>query len=337
MTLRTKKPKRAHGTESPAVRQTQRIPMPHNSAFVLGPESNAHWLHGVRADKRPTQQKSEEERSYGGERISITFRHIGTFMDEKQRKIWGQGARQKSKATAGSIPRGDTSEMEAMIVAFGRENHRPDFDWSTEYGQGFNVINLVNNTAKLSLCEDPVANLRVQLYLAEKDIPYTLKPCDKSPSSEPVKPVKTRFHPWTHGLSNTQNLTFEDVDEDAIRTEGDLAILFYLHSTYPFPPPQGASSRQVHRASALVYKRTGQSNDLLYLWRDLQAASPLRGRSPELRSPSQRPSGSDADGVGTTPLSEFTKEMKTWEAMLLKPSILLETFGPSSIALSGRY
>lgn len=201
MTLRTKKPQRAQGTESPTVRQTQRVPLLHNSAFVLGPRSNAQWLHGVRADKRPAQQKSDEELSYGGERISITFRQIGTFADEKQRKIWGQGARRKSKATAGTVPRGNVAEVEAMVAAFGKENHQLDFDWDAEYGQGFDVINLVNDKPKLSLCENEVANLRVQLYLAEKVIPYTTILREESPSP---RPPRTRFQPWTHGLSNTQ-------------------------------------------------------------------------------------------------------------------------------------
>ena len=310
MTLRTKKSQRAQGAESPVVRQTQRVPMPHNSAFVLGPRSNSHWLHGVRADKRPAQQKSDEERSYGGERISITFRHIGTFMDEKQRKIWGQGARNRTRATAGTIPRGNTAEVEAMVVAFGKENHQPDFDWDAEYGQGFDVVNLVNDKPKLSLCQNEVANLRVQLYLAEKAIPYTIIQQEESASP---KPPRTRFQPWTHGLSNTQNPVFEDINEDAARTEGDVAILFYLNSFYPFSTPQGASTRQVHRASVLVYTRTTQSNELLFLWWELQAASPLRGRSPEMRSAPQRPSSADTDSSGTTPLSEFTDAMKMWE------------------------
>lgn len=144
MTLRTKKSKRnLEAADVEDLRQSHRIPLPHNSAFVLGPRTNAHWLHGVRADKRPEQQKGIEERSYEGERISITFRHIGTFMDEESRKIWGQGAKGKTKSSAGGIPHGDTAQMEAMIVAFGKENHQAGFDWDAEYGEGFDVVNLV--------------------------------------------------------------------------------------------------------------------------------------------------------------------------------------------------
>lgn len=147
MTLRTKKPKKttSNAVDAEDSRQTQRIPLPHNSAFVMGPQTNAHWLHGLRADKRLEQQKGVEEKSHRGERISITFRYIGTFMNERQRNIWGQGAKGKTKATAGNIPDGDVAQMEAMIYAFGKENQRPDFDWDAEYGRGFDVVDLVEN------------------------------------------------------------------------------------------------------------------------------------------------------------------------------------------------
>ena len=147
MTLRTKKAKKASGSaKAEEQRQTQRIPLPHNSAFILGPRTNAEWLHGVRADKRPVQQKDDKERAYQGERISLTFRHIGTLMSAGKKKIWGQGAKNKSKATAGDLKRVDATEMEAMIVAFGKENHQTDFDWDAEYGQGFDVVNLHDDT-----------------------------------------------------------------------------------------------------------------------------------------------------------------------------------------------
>ena len=304
MTLRTKASKRQKGTESPtSIRQTQRIPMPHNSAFILGPKSNAQWLHGVRADKRPLQQKTEEEKSYGGERISITFRHIGTFMDERTRRIWGQGARSKTRATAGIIPRGDTSEMEAMVQAFGKENHQPDFDWDAHYGKGFDVINLIDDKAKLSLSKDKVANLRVQLSLSEKGIPFI--PSQHSrPRSPESQNGRNQFQPWTHGLSNIQNVIFEDVDEDATVTEGDLAILFYLENINPSSAPQHGSSDQAHNVSALTFTRTTQSNELLYLWRQMKALPQSGNSSPRLERPTT---------PNSTPLSEFKIDMKMWE------------------------
>lgn len=310
MTLRTKASNRQQGTESPATgRQTQRIPMPHNSAFILGPETNAHWLHGVRADKRPIQQKAEEEKSCGGERISITFRHIATFMEEDKRKIWGQGARGKTKATAGTIPRGDTPEMEAMIQAFGKENHQSDFDWDAEYGKGFDVINLINDKARLNLCKDAVANLRVQLSLSEKTIPYTLIQPGR-PRSPETKCGKSRYQPWTHGLSNTQNVVFEDANEESATTEGDIATLFYLENVYPFPAPEGASSAQARNISARIYTRTTQANELLYLWRELKAIPQTGGRFAAMPA-MQRPERPTTPTL--TPLAEFTTDMKMWE------------------------
>lgn len=155
MTLRTKKPKRATDSVDPErQRQMRRILMPHNSAFVLGPQTNAEWLHGVRADKRPEKQKAEEERAYKGERISLTFRHIGTFMSTRNKRIWGQGAKGKIKSTAGKISRDDAAQMEDMIIAFGKENHQSDFDWDAEYGQGFDVVNLMEDMKKQSQHED---------------------------------------------------------------------------------------------------------------------------------------------------------------------------------------
>ena len=121
--------------------------MPHNSVFVLGPRTNARWLHGIRADKRLPGEKSHEEKAFGGERISITFRQIGTFIDEEKRTIWGQGAVSKDRTKAGKISTNNSSEMESMILAFGKENQQVDFDWDAEYGKGFNVVNLTSEVA----------------------------------------------------------------------------------------------------------------------------------------------------------------------------------------------
>lgn len=153
MTLRIKK------SSAVSNRQVQRIPMPHNSLFVLGPQTNAYWLHGIRADKRPTQDKPDEEKNYDGVRISITFRNIGTFMDQRCDLIWGQGARSKGRYSAGQIRNGDSDEATSMVIAFGKENHEHHFDWHAEYGQGFDAVNLIPERAKSVLDEDVVTNL----------------------------------------------------------------------------------------------------------------------------------------------------------------------------------
>lgn len=321
MTLRTKKPRPGKVTESPnSSRQSQRIPMPHNSAFVLGPETNMHWLHGVRADKRPQQQKLNEERSFGGERISITFRQIGSFMDLSTQTIWGAGAKQKSKANAGKIFANDDAEMEAMIIAFGKENHQSDFDWEREYGQGFDVINLASEKCKLVLCDDKVANLRVRLLLSEKGVQYLLSERTAAPPVE-SKTSKYKFHPWNHGLSNTQKPLFTDVDEDKSETEGDLAILFYLERFYPFPTPEGVSSRELHRATALVFTRASKSNELLFWWRELRAMNLFSAPSTKKQADAERPS---TPNLGM--LEEFNKDLDTWEGYAAEADYIVGDF-----------
>ncbi|KZT72095.1 hypothetical protein DAEQUDRAFT_664693 [Daedalea quercina L-15889] len=136
MTLRTKKDAKTATSDGRAV---QRIPLPHNSLFVMGLETNMRWLHGIRTDKRPEKTKSAAERFAGGERISLTFRHIGTFLTSGDTHIYGQGARGKTRAAARPVVRGG-SEAAALIDAFGGENHSSEFDWHAVYGAGSDVL-----------------------------------------------------------------------------------------------------------------------------------------------------------------------------------------------------
>lgn len=306
MTLRTKKSQ--NGTNSPSMRQIQRIKMPHNSVFILGPRTNKEWLHGVRADRRSAVEKTDEEKAFEGERISITFRQIGTFMNKKDKTIWGSGAKSKSRQKASSISTRDNAQMEAMINAFGKENHDMDFDWDAEYGSGFNVVNMVNEKAKLILCNDSVANLRVQLSLCEKSISCAVTQQDKLASPEP-EDFQTRFHPWMHGLSNSENPIFKDVNEDAADLEGDLTIMFYLEKHYPFPGTEEALVAQPDKATALIYNQTAKANELLFLWREMRD-SQGRNSPPTHRFNLERP---------TTPnmslLEEFYNSLETWETL----------------------
>ena len=130
-------------SETTQRRQKLRIPLPHNSLFILGPKTNQYWLHSIRADKRREAEKSPEELAFDGERISLTFRHVGTFIDPREGTIWGQGATQKEMRFAKRILSGPQADQagEMMIRAFGQENHRShDFDWQEVYGEGFDVI-----------------------------------------------------------------------------------------------------------------------------------------------------------------------------------------------------
>ncbi|SLM36270.1 Oxoglutarate/iron-dependent dioxygenase [Lasallia pustulata] len=299
MTLRTKKTRPAHDTESPsATRKVQRIAMPTNSMFVLGPRTNMRWLHGVRADKRLAIEKSDEERAFGGERISITFRHIGTFMNEKDQTIWGQGARFKQKPEAAKIRNTDNAEMEAMVVAFGRENHQPDFDWDAEYGHGFDVIDLVSKSARLFLCDDHIRNRRVKLSLIEKGVLFETVLQKDSPAS---RPLYISHSP--HALAGTQYPRFKDTDEEKSEVDGDLAILYYLENFHPFTGPETTAT------AARLYSRTTQSDELLFLWRDVK--STLSSADP--KNESSRQSASTRSSSPNLRTQEFRDSLKIWE------------------------
>jgi aminopeptidase len=73
-----------------STRSTQSIPLPHNSIFCLGWRSNREFLHAINKDGKAMQQKLSIQR------ISITFRSIGTFWRPKDGLIWGQGGKFKS-------------------------------------------------------------------------------------------------------------------------------------------------------------------------------------------------------------------------------------------------
>ncbi|KZT01997.1 uncharacterized protein LAESUDRAFT_745230 [Laetiporus sulphureus 93-53] len=135
MTLRTKK-----DVSDGEGRTVQHVPLPHNSMFVMGLDTNMRWLHGVRTDKRQPKTKTDAERYENEERISLTFRHIGTFLSADGALIWGQGARGKTREDAQPVVRGGP-ESEQLLIAFGEENHSSSFDWESAYGRGFDVLN----------------------------------------------------------------------------------------------------------------------------------------------------------------------------------------------------
>lgn len=137
-----------HGSPRP----TQRIPLPHNSLFVMGLATNTQWLHGVNHDNRPQNQKALAEQAYSGVRISLTFRRIGTFLSRGGTRIWGQGARGKTQEEAGLVVH-DADEVGRLTLAFGCENQQNVFDWDAAYGEGFDVLHFteVEGVAKVPL------------------------------------------------------------------------------------------------------------------------------------------------------------------------------------------
>lgn len=145
MTLRGK-PNTAPAGET---RPHQRIPLPHNSLFVLGPKTNCTWLHSIKQDKRDRGLKSPDELANSGARISLTFRYIATYLNVEETLIWGQGATAKSEADAKPVINGPSPEAEKLLEAFGRENQDPEFDWDAYYGSGHDVLHFQPLTPRI--------------------------------------------------------------------------------------------------------------------------------------------------------------------------------------------
>ncbi|RMY08930.1 hypothetical protein D0868_04531 [Hortaea werneckii] len=150
MRLRTKRghkasqpmpPSKSSKTTQPS-RTTYRVPMPHNSMITMSLETNAEFLHGINPDKRPPVEFTDAEKAYSGHRISLTFRHISTFLSKDEKLIWGQGATGKIKDDAQPVVNGDPAESEKLVRAFGAENQASSIDWHAVYGEGSDVLHL---------------------------------------------------------------------------------------------------------------------------------------------------------------------------------------------------
>ena len=109
------------------------------SVFVLTPEMNRTMRHEIKPDKRHDVQC--------GERISFTFRSIGTFM-LKDGRIWGKGSKFKREEDLPELKeymkiaeecRDD--EYRDILHAFSREN-KECLASDEIYGDGFLITNL---------------------------------------------------------------------------------------------------------------------------------------------------------------------------------------------------
>ncbi|KAF2767344.1 Isochorismatase hydrolase [Teratosphaeria nubilosa] len=118
------------------------VTMPHNSMIKMSLETNAEYLHGIKPDKRLLHEKSDAENASEGQRISLTFRHIATFLDKDQNVIWGQGALGKTREDARAVVNGDADESAKLVKAFAAENAASNVDWDSVYGKGSNVLHL---------------------------------------------------------------------------------------------------------------------------------------------------------------------------------------------------
>lgn len=177
MRLRTKKSRSTGNSDEDSQRETQRVAMPHNSMFVLGLKSNEKWLHGIMADKRLPVERSPEETAFSGIRISLTFRHIGTFLDARSSVIWGQGATTKDQRDACDVINNDEEETEQIVRAFSRENHSADFDWEEWYGDGFDVLHLHAPPKDLPILfesHNTVEVKMIKIFLTEQKIDHVV-------------------------------------------------------------------------------------------------------------------------------------------------------------------
>ena len=229
MVLRTKREAK-HTPEEDALvkpkRETQRALLPHNSLCKMGPKTNEEWLHAIRQDKRADRDKTSAELAFQGGRISLTFRHIGTFLSKDEDLIWGQGATNKLQEDAQPVVNGQTSESVEMLRAFGIENQSSIFDWKAYYGKGFDVLH-ISSSPRLFTSGDFSESMNVRFMLAEQGIGYAKG--SFSPSSAPAEAKEKSATAKSSGAgSNSSRIRFVDNRNSQAAVEGHIAILLYL-------------------------------------------------------------------------------------------------------------
>lgn len=201
-------------------RNTIRASLPHNSMMRMGLRTNMKWLHSIRQDRRRDEEKTAAEQDFGGCRISLTFRLIGTFLSKDQSWIWGQGARAEWKDKAWPVINGPTKEAKNMVEAFGIENRSRDFDWWDVYGKGFDVLHMSNERKLLlsdnSFVDDGVLAATYHLGLSVK---WTPRPNIPSGTLDAGAPGQ-------HLIKLVDN----DISRSTV--EGYAAVLLYLDAVH---------------------------------------------------------------------------------------------------------
>lgn len=216
-------------------RVTQRIPMPHNSMFVMGLDTNGSWLHGIMPDKRPAVERIPAESAYGNMRISITFRHIGTFLSADSRLIWGQGAVGKNKSQARQTINGHPEESQRLINAFGFENQGTAPDWNAVYGLGFDVLHLKSELPEeekpmLFLSSDESTDTAVTSHLTKLSVAVEVIP----PPTEQLNANLTDANGDNLILTGVLKRTIFFRESGGLhrQVEGQTAILKFLEDTH---------------------------------------------------------------------------------------------------------
>ncbi|KAH9882176.1 hypothetical protein J1614_001348 [Plenodomus biglobosus] len=258
MRLRTKRTSPKLPTNSPdstKERTTQRIPLPHNSLFILGPATNASNLHGIMPDKRLPHDRSPAELNYDGMRISLTFRHIGTFIDASETTIWGHGATAKEQRDAADVINGDAEESEKLVRAFGKENagqQEGKEGWEECYGAGSDVLHLKSvpeglGMPMLFLSGREVEDKQVQICLAEAKVKHT------------TVAAPTLDEAYDSGV---REVLFRDTDIHHTEVTSASSILLYLDRYHPLN-----TSAQGRLCNARAYNIIRTAENLLAAWR----------------------------------------------------------------------
>jgi hypothetical protein len=118
------------------------INMTHGSMFVLGANTNRFYTHGIKPDKRPTMLKNltkPDEIIYDDQRISLTFRNIGTFI-KNNNTIYGVCYKQNTDTDTNI----DSENEKNMLIAFGKENKCYQYSSEQIYCNGFNCFVQMN-------------------------------------------------------------------------------------------------------------------------------------------------------------------------------------------------
>ena len=102
------------------------------SLFVLGQKTNDLYYHMIKQDKRESKLKTNKELDYNGERISFTFRCIGTWLNSNG-LLEGIGAPIYTFETILNPP----DDKIQMINAFSIENFQTNFNRNIYYSNGF--------------------------------------------------------------------------------------------------------------------------------------------------------------------------------------------------------
>lgn len=135
------RPKKSAETDT---REIQRIPLPHGSFLAMDLETNRTMYHAIRPEVLDRGDMP---------RISLTFRHIGSFRDPRSGAVWGVGAPTADRAEAEAAARAgvslapehrlqrDRAEAERMLRLFRDENQDPTFDVEA-YRPGFAIPDL---------------------------------------------------------------------------------------------------------------------------------------------------------------------------------------------------